>query len=66
MLEDEEFISELAANPLIRERIINEYLSDTPESVRLPLGGGIPAAPKGSPENIEEAGRLLEEILKTK
>jgi len=62
---DEEFILQaINTNPSVKEKIINDYFDEMPQSVRLPSGQGIPAMPYNAPQNIEEAGRILEEILR--
>jgi len=63
-LSDEEFVREkVLSNPKLREKIISECFSGT-DGVKLPLGRGIPAASANKPKSIEDAGRLLEELLK--
>jgi hypothetical protein len=63
-LADEEFVREkILSDPKLKERIISEYLSGT-DGVKLPLSRGIPAASANRPQSIEDAGRLLEEMLR--
>jgi hypothetical protein len=63
--EDEEFIHQAVKSNLgLRDRIVSEYFDAIPPSVKLPTGSGIPASTYKAPRTLQDAGKLLEDILR--